>query len=76
MRDEESQGNELQALISLSKENVEEVSRYPFVNGSKEALQILARNGWGVHAVPSDQGASNWQLFIIQHPNEQHEQDI
>ena len=76
MRDEESHGNELQALISLSKENVEEVSRYPFVNGSKDALQILARNGWGVHAVPSDQGASNWQLFITQHSQDQQDEDI
>eukprot|EP00571_Detonula_confervacea_P007917 CAMPEP_0172332452 /NCGR_PEP_ID=MMETSP1058-20130122/62443_1 /TAXON_ID=83371 /ORGANISM="Detonula confervacea, Strain CCMP 353" /LENGTH=1455 /DNA_ID=CAMNT_0013049737 /DNA_START=662 /DNA_END=5029 /DNA_ORIENTATION=- len=65
LRDEESKGNEVNALIQLLDDN----DTFPHVEGSKEALNILASNGWGIHAVPQDQDLEKhgWQLFITQH---------
>ena len=68
LHDEESKGNEVDATILLTRERDEWIE-FPYVKGSKEALQILASNGWGIHAVPEAQTKENngWQLFITQH---------
>jgi len=68
LHEEESEGNYLvYANILLTKESDEWIE-FPHVTGSKEALSILARNGWGIHAVPqADTEKHGWQLFITQH---------
>ena len=64
LEEERSKGSDIEASILLTKS--EESTTYPYVKGTEEALQILASNGWGVHAVPQQQQAG-WQLFITQH---------
>lgn len=67
LHDEESKGNEVSAQILLTPESGDLI-KFPYVKGNKEALQILASNGWGIHAVPQEQVEKNgWQLFITQH---------
>lgn len=68
LHDEREQGNEVDTTILLTKES-EELTTFPYVKGSLDALQILARNGWGIHAVPQTTQAEKdgWQLFITQH---------
>ncbi|KAL9181308.1 hypothetical protein ACHAXT_010113 [Thalassiosira profunda] len=72
MQGERSKGSEpVEATILLTKES-EEFLSFPFVTGTKDHLQILASNGWGIHSVPPSQtgkgsGSSSWQLFITKH---------
>ena len=71
MQGERSKGSEpVEATILLTKES-EEFLSFPFVTGTKDHLQILASNGWGIHSVPPSQtgkgSGSSWQLFITKH---------
>jgi hypothetical protein len=65
---EELKGNKdaIDATVLLTKERKEWIE-FPNVQGSQESLQVLASNGWGVHAVPAPDEGDGWQLFITQH---------
>ena len=71
LKDEQSKGNEVIANIELVREEADTLIDFPHVKGTKESLQVLASNGWGVHAVPQSdeqqQQTPTWQLFITQH---------
>ena len=73
--------SEITATVSISKQNNDEVTSFPFVKGEGNTLQTLATHGWGAQAVRQDISASDsngnnigWQLFITAHnhgPNPQ-----
>lgn len=72
LKDEQSKGNEVIANIELVREEADTLVDFQHVKGTKESLQVLASNGWSVHAVPQvseiqQQQTPTWQLFITQH---------
>lgn len=71
LHQEHSQGNSVDAYIHLKRDDDQLLTAFPFVKGSEAALQILASNGWGIHAVSQNEDQQgqqpSWQLFITQH---------
>jgi hypothetical protein len=70
--------SEITATVSISRQNNDEVTTFPYVKGSENTLQTLATHGWGAQAVRQENSASGssetadgnnigWQLFITAH---------
>ena len=44
--------------------------KWPHITATKDEIQILAQNGWGIHVTRKDPGSlksDNWQLLILEH---------
>jgi hypothetical protein len=67
---QETVADEQGSMISPTGAEVD----WPIVRGSEDALQILARGGWGIHAVRKDGGSirqasgnNDLQMFLLRH---------
>lgn len=72
--------SEITATVSISRQNNDQVTMFPFVIGEDNTLQTLATHGWGAQAVRQKDSTSSsagndningnnfgWQLFITAH---------